>query len=200
MAISWKWSQIAQKWPTRQIWGCFQHLENFLSPGCFAVCSIGFGNSISFNPGRSGLCSSWQSCRSHLALQVCQLHHLLIRSGLGDNHRPSRSVSRPMLCLNRFGPRRRGRPAAAQRRQLAPVRRSWPRLSALVTCMTSTASPAQSGRVHFAPPRLHSPEKLRSELSAASSLRRARVRSSLRLRPPNSTQSSAVSRSPSSTL
>jgi len=33
MAISWKWPQLAQKWPTRQFWGYFQHLENFLSLG-----------------------------------------------------------------------------------------------------------------------------------------------------------------------
>jgi hypothetical protein len=33
-------------------------LENFLSPGTKPVCLIGFENSISLNPGRSGSCSS----------------------------------------------------------------------------------------------------------------------------------------------
>jgi len=105
------------------------------------VCSIDFGNSVSLNPGQSSFCSSWQSCRSWLVLQLCQLHHLLVRTGLGDNRRQSCSVSRPSLCLNRNGARRRGRPAAEQRRHLSPVRCFRPRLSAPIACMKSTASP-----------------------------------------------------------
>jgi len=49
-------------------------------------------------------------------------------------------------------------------------------------------------------PRLSRQKRARSELTAASSLRRARVRSSLHRSPPNSTHSSVVSRSPLSTL
>ena len=75
-----------------------------------------------------------------MELQLCQLHHLLVRAGLGDNRRQSSSVSRPSLCLNRTRARRRGRPAAEQRRHLSSVRRSWPRLSAPNACMKSTAS------------------------------------------------------------
>jgi len=200
MAISWKRSQMAQIWPTRKNWGCFQHLENFLSPGTQTVCSIDFENFIPLNPGRSSFCSSWQSCRSRLILQLCQLHHVLIRSGLGVIRCQSSSVSRPSFCLNRNGAHRRGRPAAEQRRHLSSIRRSWPRLSAPACAWHPRCRPERSGRVHFLSASPLSPKERRSELTVASSLRRARVRSSLRLSPPNSTHSSAVSRSSLPTL
>jgi len=68
-------------------------------------------------------------------------HHVLFRSGLGVNRCQSSSVSRLSFCLNRSWARRRGRPAAEQRRHLVPVRRSWPRLLAPSARMTSTATP-----------------------------------------------------------
>ena len=85
------------------------------------VCLIDFGSFISLNPGRSGSCSSSQCCRTQLVLQLCQLHHLLIRLGLGDNPCQSSSVSRPSFGLNRSRARRRGRPA----RHLAAIWRPY---------------------------------------------------------------------------
>ena len=90
------------------------------------------------------------------------------------NHFCLGSVRRAPFLLNRAWPRRRGRPPAELRRHLSPVRRVWPRLSASVACMTSTATPRASGRVHFALPRPLLPEPrpqraLRRELTPASS-------------------------------
>jgi len=158
MAISWKWSNLAQNWPTRQICGTFQHLGNFLSPGTKTVCSIGFENSISFNPGRSGFCSSLQCWRTRLELQLCQLRHPLIRLGLGDNYHRSRSVRQPSFSLNQSRARRRGRPAAEFCRHLASVRRSWPRSSAPSVRLSSTATPRAKWTRPFALPRPLSPE------------------------------------------
>jgi len=109
MAISWKWEHLAQKWPTRQIWGCFQRLEKFSKSGDATVCSIDFGNLLSLNPGWSSFCSSWQCWRTQLALQLCQLHHHLIRHGSGDQLYRSCSVSRWSCCLIQSRARRRGR-------------------------------------------------------------------------------------------
>jgi len=154
MAISWKWSHLAQKWPTRQIWGCFQHLRNFSKSGDAAVCLINFENFISFKPGRSGSSSSWQCCRTQLVLQLCQLHHLLTRFGLevalsddqrrvwigaelvdvADRRQSFVDICRPYVAL---GPARQ-LPAHA-----------WP----------PRRRPGRSGRVHSFLPLTLSPEK-----------------------------------------
>jgi len=123
MAISWKWSH---------------HTQKVMAP---PICSIDFGSFISLNPGRSGSCSSWQSCRTRLVLQLCQLQHLLSRLGFGDNHCQSNSVSQSSFCLNESRARRRGRPAIEQRRHWAPVRHLWPQTSAPDIRMTSMATP-----------------------------------------------------------
>jgi len=112
----------------------------WLSPGAASLLDRFWELHIS-DPGWFGSCSSLQSCRTHLVLQLCQLHHLLIRRGLGDNHRQSSSVSRSSFCVNGRRARRRGRPASGQRRHLAPVRRLWPRSSAPNVRMTSTVTP-----------------------------------------------------------
>jgi len=111
------------------------------------VCSIDFGNFIYLDPGRSGSCSSWQCCRTQLVLQLCQLRHLLICHGLGDNHR-SGYVSRALRCLNGSRARRRGRPATEQRRHLAPVHHLWPRSSAPNAAWPPRRQPGRSGHVH----------------------------------------------------
>ena len=85
MAISWKWTQLAQNWLTRQNWGLFWHLAKFCQVLAPPVCLKFFGSSISFDPGRFGFCSCWQTCRTQLVLQDCQLHYLLIRHCLGVN-------------------------------------------------------------------------------------------------------------------
>ena len=108
------------------------------------VCLIGFGNFISLHPGRFGLCSSRQTCRTQLVLQECQLHHLQIHHGLEVNQRQIGSVRQASRCLNGHRPRRCGRPASVHRRHLASVRRLWPRSSALEVCMTSTATPSSA--------------------------------------------------------
>jgi len=60
------------------------------------VCLIDFGSFISFHPCRIGVFSTWQTCRTQLVIQECQLHHLLIRHGMEDNQHQSTSVS---LCF-----------------------------------------------------------------------------------------------------
>jgi len=164
-----KLTYLAQKGPTRQIWGCFQHLEKFSKSGIATVCSIDFRSLISRNRGRSGSCSSWQCCRTQLVLQLCQLHHLLIRCGLGDNRCRSHSFRRPSPWLNRSRARRRGRPAKEQWRHLAPVRRPWPRSSAPSARMTSTATPRTHWTRPFSPPS----RSLARNAAAASSPSRA---------------------------
>ena len=163
MAISWKWTHLAQKWPTRQNWGCLQHLGKFSKSGDAAVCLIDFENFISFKPGWSSCCSSWQCCRTQLVLQFCQLHHLLTRSGLGVNHCQSSSIRQPSFCLNQsngdiWHPYVIPGPA----RQL-PARACPPR-----------RHPGRSGRIHSSLPRPLSPETRpqwahRRELTPASS-------------------------------
>jgi len=59
--------------------------------------------------------------------------------------------------------------------------------------------PERNGRVHSLCLALSRQKLVRSELTVTSSLRRARVRSSLRRTPPNSAYSFAVTRSPFST-
>ena len=151
MAISWKWPQIAQKWSTRQIWGCFQHLENFLSPGTQTVCSIDFGNSISFNPVRSGSCSSWQYCRTQLVLQLCQLHHLLTRSSLGDNLCRSSSVRLWSRRLIQSRARRRGRPARHLSASWRPYAGVGPARQVVGVGMDATTPRTHSVPVHSLP-------------------------------------------------
>ena len=91
---------------------CSINFENFITLrlGTNPVCSIDFENFITLNPGRSSSCSSWQSCRSWLVLQLCQLRHLLTRSGLGANRRRSCSVSRWSRVSIQSWARRRGYP------------------------------------------------------------------------------------------
>ena len=159
MAISWKWSQIAQNCPTRQIWGCFQHLGNFLSPGAKTVCLIGFANSISPNPGWSGFCSSWQCCRTRLELQLCQLHHLLIRFGLGDNHCQSRSISRWSRGSIQSWAHRRGCPDRHLSARCRPYAGDGPARQLPARAWRPRRRPGCSGRVHSRHPRPLSPEE-----------------------------------------
>jgi len=149
--------------------GLFPHLEKFSKSGDATVCSIDFENLISLNPGRSGFCSSLQCCRTQLVLQLCRLHHLLIRFGLGVNRCRSRSVRQSSPWLNRSRARRRGRPATEPQRHLAPVRRSWPRSSAPSAHMTSTATT----RTQWARPLSPSSRSLARKAAAASSPSRA---------------------------
>jgi len=71
----------------------FGHWEDFLSPLHDSVCLKVVWSFTYSHPGRFGSCSNWQSCRSHLVLQVCQLYHLLTHTSLEDNHRRSSSIS-----------------------------------------------------------------------------------------------------------
>ena len=169
MAISWKWLHHAQKVFARQFWVLFWHLAKFGQVHAPPVCLIDFGSLISLDQGRFGSCSSSQWCRTQLVLQLCQLHHLLIRLGLGDNRRQSSSISRPSPCLNASQARRRGRPASDQQRHLAPVRHLWLRSSAPDARMTSTASP----RVKWTRPFPPSSRSLARNADAAESPSRA---------------------------
>jgi len=118
------------------------------------VCLIDFGSFISLDPGRFGSSSSRQSCRTQLVLQLCQLHHLQIHHGLGDNHHQIGSISRSSFCLNGHRARRRGRPASEQRRHLVPVRRLWPARQLRMRACPPRRRPERSGRVHFLSPSL----------------------------------------------
>jgi len=162
MAISRKWSHHTQKVLARQFWVLFWHLAKFCKVLEPPVCLIDFRSFISLDPGRFCFCSSWQSCRTRLVLQLCQLHRLLIRHVLGVIHRRSHCVTRASHCLNGRRARRRGRPASAQRRHLAPVRRLWTRSSASDARMTSTATPPSEWARPFSPSHLS-----RAESSAA---------------------------------
>jgi len=164
------------------------------------VCLIAFGSFVSLDLARFGFCSSWQSCRTRLVLQLRQLHHLLIRHGLGVIHSRNGSISRASLCLNGRRARRRGRPASAQQWHLAPVHRLWPRSSAPDARMTSTATPPCEWTRPFPLSRLSRQKLCRSGVAVASSLRRARAHSSLHHHPPKLAQCSAVTCSPTSTL
>jgi len=182
MGISWKWSHHAQK---------------VLAP---PVCLIKFGCFISLYPGWFGSCSSWQSCRTRLVLQLCQLHHLLIRHGLGVNHRRSSSVSRASqlwmdAVLVDVADRRQHigdiwRPYAVSGPARQSQARAWPPWRRPEQVDASISSPL-----------LFSRRKLgRSGVAVASSFRRARARSTLHRRPPKLAHSSAVTYSRTSTL
>jgi len=151
MVIAWKWSHLAQKWPTRQIWGCFQHLEKFSKSGDAAVCLIDFENFISLNPGRSGFCSSWQCYRTQLVLQLCQLHHLLTRFGLKVIHRRSCSITRWSRCLFQTRARRRGHPARHLSAICRPYAGVGPARQVVDVIMDATTPRTHSVPVHSLP-------------------------------------------------
>jgi len=159
---------------------------------------IDFENFICFKPGRSTSCSSCQCCRTQLVLQLRQLHHLLIRFGLGDNLCQSSSVSRSSFCLNQNRARRRGRPAAEQQRHWHPYVVSGPAHQLQMPHDLHGDTPGEVDASITFCLALSRQKRGRSELTVASSLRRARTRSSLRCCPPKFTHSSAVTDSPSS--
>ena len=200
MAITWKWPHHAQKVMAKQFWVLFWHLAKFGKVQAPPVCSIDFGSLISLDPSRFGSCSSWQCCRTQLVLQICQLHHLLIRLGLWDNRRWSSYVSRPSPCLNGSRARRRVRHLAPFGDIWHPYVISGPARQLRTRAWPPRRHPGRSGRVHFLlPPSLSRQKRGRSGVAVVSSLRRARARSALHCCPPKLAHSSAVTCSPTFT-
>jgi len=149
-----------------------------------------------FNPGRSGSCSSWQCCRTQLVLQLCQLHHLLTRLGLEDNHRQSCSISRWSRCLIQSRARRRGRLA----RHLAAIWRPYasvgPTRQVVGVVMDATTPRTHSAPIHSLPSSLSRVSVRRKRpRHCRRELRKLVASSSLRLASPLSISKSASSSS-----
>jgi hypothetical protein len=188
-------SKMAHKSILDVVWA----LGKFSKSSARTVCSKEVWSFVSFHQGQIGSCSNWQSCRSRLVLQVCQLHHLLTRTGLRDNQWWSGSVSHWW----QLGRRASVVDVADQRQRLAAIWHSY-----------VTVGPARQRSVSTWPPRRHpglswslsfasSPFQRASSGSGVSTfveqLWRACSRVTLHPRPPYCAGSFAVDRSSSST-
>ena len=132
---------------------------------------------------------------TQLVIQLCQLHHLLIRLGLGDNHCQSSSISQSSFCLNRSRARRRGRPA----QHLAAIWRPYggvgPTHQVVDVVMDATTPRTHPALVHSLPSSLSQLRRRKRHRHCRRELRELLAPSPLCLASPLSVSKSALSSS-----